>query len=297
MPWISAPREPLAPTGIGGDGGRRRRNQLHIIALLAAMAALLGCCGWIVAGWDGILWSMLAGVIVLTLVRHLPVEAFLNGMRARPLLPGEAPRLQASFAALCRHAGLSPPPTLYHIDEALPLAFSLGEGENAAIVIADSLLIGLTPRELCGILAHEIIHLRNRDITLKQLGFVLGWLARVFSQVGIVFLFVGLLLHVFSLAEFPLLSLLVLATAPLAVNLLRLALSRAREAEADLEAAELTGDPAALAAALIRLRQWQEWWLRQVFPAGKVFHLPTLLADHPPTEERIRRLKQLAQQV
>jgi heat shock protein HtpX len=266
-----------------------------IIFLLMSMGALLSLCGWIVAGWDGIVWSIFAGAVALALMRRVPVEVFLNSMNARPLQAKDALRLRAIFAALCQHAGLAPIPRLYCIEEAIPLAFSLGKGESAAVVVADSLLAGLTPRELSGILAHEIIHLRSGDITLKQLGFVLSWLTRMLSQLGFIFLFVGLLLHVFSLAEFPLLSLFVLAGAPLAVNLLQLALSRVREAEADLDAAELTGDPAGLASALVKLRQWQESLLRELFPTGRILHLPTLLTDHPPTEERIRRLNHLAE--
>ena len=107
-------------------------------------------------------------------------------------MPGEAPGLQVSFVFLCRRAGLSPIPRLYHIDEPLPLAFSLGAGAGAAIVVADSLVAGLTRRELCAILAHEIVHLRNGDILLQQLGLVLGWLTRVLSQLGFFLVLVGL---------------------------------------------------------------------------------------------------------
>jgi len=289
-PDLPVTNKPLAPTRMRTSGARRRSNRAQIVALLAAMGALLAYCGWIIAGWDGIAWSVIGGAIGLVLVRRVPVDMFLKAMRARPLLPGEAPGAEAFVAALCRRAGLSPIPLLYHIDEVLPLAFSLGAGEAAVIVVADSLLAGLTRRELCAILAHEIVHLRNGDILLQQVGLVLGWLTRVLSQLGFFLVFVGLAMHVFSLGESPLFSLLVLATAPIGVGLLRLALSRAREAEADLEAAELTGDPAALASALVKLRRWQERLLRQWFPTAHPLHLPTLFDDHPPTEERIRRL-------
>jgi heat shock protein HtpX len=100
---------------------------------------------------------------------------------------------------------------------------------------------------------------------------VLGWSARVLSQLGFFLVLVGLAMHVFLLGEFPLLAPVVLATAPAGVGLLRLALSRAREAEADLEAAELTGDPAALASAPVKLRQWQQQCLRQIFPTAHLF--------------------------
>jgi heat shock protein HtpX len=289
---MSLPETPLGRNSRTFNAGaaRRRRNRTQIALFLFAMAALLAYCGWIVAGWDGVLWSLLAGVFALAMVRQMPTKLFLATMRARPVAAAEAPELIATFAALSRRAGLSPVPRLYRIAEALPIAFSLGEGESAAVVVADSLFAGLTGRELAGILAHEIAHLRNRDILLQQLAVVLGGLARLVSQLGFLMVFVGILLRVFSLAAFPLPALVVLAVAPIGIGLLRLALLRAREGEADLEAAELTGDPVGLALALDKVRRWQERRLRRLFPAAHPLHLPTLLADHPPTEERIRRL-------
>jgi heat shock protein HtpX len=277
------------------DATHRHRRHPQIIGLLAAMAVLLAYCGWFIAGWNGIVWSTLAGGLSLAFVRRVPLEMFLKAMRAQPLLPSEAPGLEARFAALCRQAGLSPMPHLYHIAETLPLAFSLGENDAAAVVVADNLLTGLTRRELYGILAHEIVHLRNRDIRLQQIGLVVGWLARVLSQFGLIVVFIGLVMRVFSRADFSLLSLFVLVAAPTGVGLLRLALSRVSEAEADIEAAELTGDPVGLASALTKLRRRQERLLRQLFPTAHPLHLPTLFDDHPPTEDRIRRLMDLPQ--
>lgn len=276
-------------------GRGHRGSRFDVAVLLAAMAALLAYCGWIIAGWRGIAWSAIAGLVGLALVRRLPSQMFLAAMRAELLPPEQAPELTARFAALCRRAGLLPVPPLYHLDEALPLAFSLGQGVDAAVVIADSLLVGLTQRELSGILAHEIMHLRNHDIRLQQVGLVLGWLARAMSQFAAAFVLIGIAMRVFSLAQLPILALAVLIAAPLGINLLRLALSRSREAEADLGAADLTGDPAGLASALNRLRLYQERLLRQFIPTAHPLHLPTLFADHPPTEERIRRLLQLPQ--
>jgi len=272
---------------------RRRRNYAHIALLLLIMAGLLALCGWIVAAWRGILWGMLVGGFLLATIGRFPIDALLRGMRARPIWADEAPGLHAAFAELCDRAGLYPAPRLYHVDEPLPLAFSLGSGEGAAIVIADMLLDGLSRRELCAILAHEICHLRSGDMLLKRLGFTLAWVARLMREVGFLVVIIGVLLHVMSLAELPLLSLVTLALAPIGVNLLQLAMSRAREAEADLEAAELTGDPAGLASALVKLRRWQESRLRQLFPTGRILHLPSLFADHPPTEARIRQLRQM----
>ncbi|HVC50637.1 MAG TPA: M48 family metalloprotease [Stellaceae bacterium] len=284
-------RAPIAPRDAAEERRRRRRNWVHSAFLLLAICALLAYCGWIVAGRVGLTWSLVAGVLCLVVVRQMPADALLNAIRAAPLSPRDVVKLGAPFAVLCRRAGLDPVPRLYHLAHELPLAFSLGEGEHAAVVVADSLIERLSARELCGILAHEIIHLRNGDIVLMQLGMVLGFLTGAISRVGFLLIFLDLLMQAFSLAEFPLLSLAVLAVAPIVVGLLRLALSRIREAEADLEAAELTGDPLGLAAALDKLRVWQQQRMTRLSPMMRPLQLPKLLSDHPPTEERIRRLR------
>lgn len=275
---------------------RASRAALPSAVLLLAMALLLAYSGWIVAGWRGVAWGVVAGACVFAGVRRAPTEVFLAGMRAEALTAAQAPSLHAELAMLCRDAGLSPPPRLYHIDENLPLAFSLGHGQTSAIVIADCLLTGLSSRELSGIVAHELAHLRNGDLTLKTLGFVLGWLTQIMSQLGFLLVLFGLLARVFAPGKFPIATLAILWLAPVAVRFLQLWLSRARETEADLEAAELTGDPIGLALALEKLQRWEEWRLRFFFPGRHMFRLPALFYDHPPTAARVARLYRMAGQ-
>jgi heat shock protein HtpX len=106
--------------------------------------------------------------------------------------------------------------------------------------------------------------------------------------------FLGLVLRAVSASAFPLLPLMVLALAPLGVNLLQLALARTREAEADLEAAEVTGDPLGLASALIKMRDEERALLRNRYPGSALLRVPSLFRDHPATEERIQRLLAMA---
>lgn len=146
-PDLPVTNKPLAPTGRRTSGARRRSNRSQIVALLAAMGALLAYCGWIIAGWDGIAWSVIGGTVGLVLLRRVPVDTFLKAMRARPLLPGEAPRR----GGVCRGT--------------LPARRAITNPVS-------------TQRELCAILAHEIVHLRNGDILLQQVGLVFGWLTR-----------------------------------------------------------------------------------------------------------------------
>jgi heat shock protein HtpX len=269
------------------------RDEAHALILLCAMGALMGYCGWIASGETGVAWSILLGLAFLTLVRHVHPDDVLRAIKARPVHGSQAIAIEQRIAALSERAGLRAAPRLYHVTTDLPLAFSLGEGDAAAIVVTDRLLKNLNLGELTGVLAHELVHLRNGDIVLLQWGLVLGWATRVVSQVGCVLLLIGLAANALSLARFPVLSLVFLVFAPLLSTLLRLALSRDREAEADAEAAALTEDPEALASALIKIREGQQGQLKRLFPGARSFHLPTLLADHPPTEQRIRALRQL----
>jgi heat shock protein HtpX len=131
---------------------------------------------------------------------------------------------------------------------------------------------------------------RNGDLALMQLAMVVGRLTRVLSQIAFMLVFLGLMLRAFAALAFPIVPLLVLAVAPLGVNLLQLALSRAREAEADLEAAELTGDPYGLACALVKMRNQERILLRRWAPNIVPLRIPSVLRDHPATDERIRRL-------
>jgi len=153
----------------------------------------------------------------------------------------------------------------------------------------------MTAREIRGILAHEIVHIRNDDLALMQLAMVVGQLTRMTSQIAFLVLFFSFFLRTVSGPSFPIVPLLVLAAAPLGVGLLQLALSRAREGEADLEAAELTGDPHGLASALIKLRRREQTLLRGRFPTAAPLRVPSLLRDHPATEERIQALLTMPQ--
>jgi heat shock protein HtpX len=273
------------------DSERRRRHiRQHSVLLLIAMAALLSYCGWIIARWDGILWSLAGGAMMLVLARRVSPDLVLQAIGARPMARREAPVLYEILDALCRRAGLDRVPHLCWVGERFPVAFTIGGGEAATIALSRALVRQMSVREIRGILAHEIVHVRNGDIVLMQLAMVVGQLTRIVSQIAFLLVFFSLFLRSVSAPSFPIVPLLVLAVAPLGVGLLQLALSRTREGEADLEAAELTGDPRGLASALIKMRHGQQTLLRGRFPSVAPLRVPPLFRDHPATEERIRAL-------
>jgi heat shock protein HtpX len=274
---------------------RRRHSRHHSALLLIAMAALLAYCGWIVAAWDGILWSLVGGAVMLVLVRRVPPGLVLHAIGARPISHEAAPVLYEIIDALCRRAGLDRVPHLCWVGERFPVAFTIGDGEATTIALSEGLIRGMTTREIRGILAHEIVHVRNGDIALMQLAMVVGQLTRTVSQIAFLLVFFSLVLRTVSAPSFPIVPLLVLAVAPLGVGLLQLALSRVREGEADLEAAELTGDPHGLASALVKMRRQEQMLLRGRFPTAAPLRVPSLFRDHPATEERIQALLAMSQ--
>ena len=274
---------------------RRRRSRIHSALLLIAMAALLSYCGWIVAEWDGIVWSLCAGAATLVLVRRMPPGLVLRAIGARAVSRSEAPALYDMLDALCQRAGLERVPLLCWAGERAPVAFTVGQGEATTIVLSAALVRGMTLREMQGILAHEIVHVRNGDIALMQLAMVAGRLTRLLSQIGLLLVFLSLFLRVVAAHTIPIPPLMILVVAPIAVSMLQLALSRAREGEADLEAAELTGDPHALASALVKMRRHEQMLLRGRFPTVAPIRIPSLLRDHPATDERIRALLSMRQ--
>jgi Zn-dependent protease with chaperone function len=168
---------------------------------------------------------------------------------------------------------------------AVPGRFHDCQWRCGRIVLSDAPLQTMNARQMRGILVHEIIHLGNGDLTLMQLAVVVGRLTRVLSQIAFLLVFLGLALRAVSAGAFPLLPLMVLALAPLGINLLQLALARTREAEADFEAAELTGNPLGLASASIKMRDEERALLRNRYPGSALLRAPSLFRDHPATEE------------
>jgi heat shock protein HtpX len=281
---------------VSADSERRRRHtRQHSALLLIAMAALLSYCGWIVAEWNGILWSLLGGAMMLVLARRVPPGLVLRAIGARPVARRQAPVLYEMLDGLCRRAGLDRVPHLCWVGERFPVAFTIGGGEATTIALSEGLVHGMTVREIRGILAHEIAHVRNGDIALMQLAMVVGQLTRTLSQIAFLLVFFSLFMRTVSAPSFPIVPLLVLAVAPLGVGLLQLALSRTREGEADLEAAELTGDPHGLASALVKMRRQEQMLLRGRFRTATSVRVPSLLRDHPATEERIQALLDMPQ--
>ena len=270
-------------------------NLIQSILLLGGMAVLVGLLGWLIAGGDGVLWAVIIGAIILLLGPRASPRLALKLYGARPLHHAEAPNLYRLMAALAERARLPSMPALYYVPTAAMNAFAVGQRSEPIITVTDGLLRNLTSRELAGVLAHELSHVRNNDMWVMTLADSVSRLTSWFALMGQVLLFINLPLILFGGGGISWLAILLLIFAPTISVLLQLALSRTREFDADLDAAQITGDPMGLASALRKLHDYQGGLLRRLFMPGRRVPDSWILSTHPSTEERIRRLAELAE--
>jgi len=268
-------------------------NTLQSLLLLGTLALLLGVLAWILGG-PSLMTLTLAGVAGLYLANPVASPRLVMSLyRGRWLDPAEAPQLYGILKELARRADLPWVPRVFYIPSQVMNAFATGSREDAVVAISDGLLRGLAPRELTGVLAHEVAHIANGDIQVMAFADMVSRIASLLSLTGQIALVLSLPLALVGGVEMPWLGVLILLFAPTLSALVQLALSRNREYDADLGAAELTGDPVGLASALQRLERAQgRLWERILMPDWRIPD-PSLLRSHPDTAERIARLLEL----
>jgi heat shock protein HtpX len=272
----------------------KQRNSLHTLLLLSGMLLLLVALGTSLLGTDGLALMLLVIGALLLFTPKASAWLTLRLYRARQLPFDSMPDIYRMLERLARQAGLSQQPLLFYVPSTVPNAFAMLENEQPLIAVTDGLLRSLNQREMTAVLAHEISHICNGDLSVMMIADLLNRLTASLSTVG--WLMLLFLLPVWLLTELtlPWLTILLLLLAPGLANLLQLALSRSREFDADLDAVHLTGDPSGLARALVKIeRTTGKWWLNLLLPARRSTD-PSWLRSHPSTEERIRRLNVLA---
>lgn len=270
----------------------RGLNRVHTFLLLGLMTAYAGFVGWLLWGVDGLWLVLLWGVGLLVFSPRISGRWVLRLYAARPVPVSGAPWLHQVLAVLASRAGLSRTPSPWWVPSSVVNAFAVGHRDDCVVAVTEGLLRTLTPRELIGVLAHEVAHIAHGDLFVMSLADVISRLTSAMS-------FAGLLLILFSLpqvltgGEVDWWPLLLLAVAPQVSLLAQLGLSRTREFDADLSAVHLTDDPDGLASALIKLEQVQRGGWQRIFFPGRGVPEPSWLRTHPTTEERVRRLLDL----
>ncbi len=268
-------------------------NWLQSLLMLGGMVGVLALLGWFLGGASLMIWTIALALVLFLITPRLSSRIVLRLYGARPLAPVELPQLHALLTELARRAGLEETPRLYYVPSSIMNAFTVGRRSDAAIAVTDGLLRQLNLRELAGVLAHEISHIRNNDVWVMGLADMMSRTASLLSLFGQLLLFINLPLLLFGEVHISWFAILVLLFAPSIIALLQLALSRTREFDADLGAAMLTGDPQGLAAALAKLELQHSGWLGRILLPGRRSPEPSLLRTHPATVERIARLREL----
>lgn len=272
----------------------KRRNLAHSAMLIVGLALLMGLSAWLLWGTAGIIGAAVAVASALVFGPKVSPDLVMKLYRAHPIPRSEAGALLDILEALARRAELPNTPRLYLVPSPTLNAFAVGNPNKSSVAVTHGMLSSLNLRELTGVLAHEISHIQNNDLWILGLADTFNRLTQLMSYTAIFLFVINLPLAIFGGPNIPWLAVALLYFAPTIGSLLQLGLSRAREYEADLQAAALTGDPHALASALAKLERDQgRFWEDMVF-AGRRMPQPSLLRSHPPTEERVRRLMELA---
>lgn len=270
----------------------RLRNALQSALILAGLAGLAAVPAWLLAGPLGVVWALILAVVLGLAGTRVPARFVLARSGAWPLMPWQAPGLHELLAEIYRRAGLDLAPQLHWVPDGSLNAFAVGDRHDGGIAVTAGLLRTLDRRQLAGVLAHEVSHLRNGDTRVMAMAAMASELTAWGATLVQILLLLMLPFWLAGEVDLPWLALLLVAFAPTVSSLLQLALSRNREFAADIEAAALTGDPRGFASALATLERHQGAWLAAVF--GQRDPLPLeWLRTHPTTAERIRRLLSL----
>jgi len=278
------------------DAGQRRahtaRNELQSALLVSGLGFVTAFSAWLLWSWTGALVALAWIGLLYLFAPRLPPEIIMRMYRARPIDPRQGEQILYIVGELAHRAGLTVAPAVYVIPSMTLNAFATGAPNRAAVGITEGLLRRLSLRELAGVLAHELSHVRNGDLSVMALADVMTRFTQALSYLAVILAIFNLPAWLLGDADMPFLGLLLLYLAPTIGSLLQLALSRTREYDADLQGAELTGDPRGLASALDKLERYQgSFWEDLMFPVPtRRIPQPSLLRSHPPTEERIARL-------
>lgn len=278
-------------------------NWLKTSILMAGIVALFGVVGAAIGGQQGMLLALLFGGATNLWAYWFSDKMVLRMYNAREVDVASSPYLYNMVAELSQRAQL-PMPRVYIIDEAQPNAFATGRNpENAAVAATTGIIQMLSARELRGVMAHELAHVKNRDILISTISATVSGAISALAQFG---MFFGGSRDEEGRPTNPVVGIIVAILAPIAAMLIQMAISRTREFGADREGAAISGDPEALASALAKIDAYARGIPMPTAEAhpetGQMMimnplsggGLRGLFSTHPATEERIARLRELA---
>ena len=278
-------------------------NRLKTMVLLASLTALVLVLGQALGGRGGLLLALLFAGGMNFASYWWSDKIVLRMYNAQEVTESEVPDLYRMISGLVQRANM-PMPRVYVIPEQTPNAFATGRNpEHAAVAVTEGLMQMLTPRELAGVMAHELAHVSNRDTLIMTVSAALAGAIGYLAQFA---MFAG---GLFGRSDDddrpnPLVAILGMVIAAVAAPMIQMAISRSREFIADETGARMTGDPLALADALRKIEGWSQripmhtgspatahLFIINPFAAGG---LTSLFSTHPSTQARIERLETMA---
>lgn len=272
-------------------------NWFKTTILMACIVVLFGAVGAALGGAGGMLLALIFAGAMNVYAYWFSDKAVLKMYNAREVDAQSSPKFYNMVGELAANAGL-PMPKVYIIDEAQPNAFATGrDPQHAAVAATTGIMRILSERELRGVMAHELAHVKNRDTLISTISATVAGAISAIAQFGM--LFSG---GARDRGVHPAFAILIMILAPMAAMLIQMAISRAREFEADKAGAEISRDPQALASALQKIHnyahqipmdaaeQHPETAQMMIINPLSAGGLKGLFSTHPQTEERIARL-------
>lgn len=277
-------------------------NLMKTAILMAAITALFMLLGQALGGQSGMMLALLVALAMNFFSYWFSDKIVLRMYRAREVDESSAPQFVRMVRELATKAGL-PMPRVYLVDEEAPNAFATGRNpSHAAVAATTGILRALSESELRGVMAHELAHVKHRDILISTVSATMAGAIGMLANFGM--MFGGRDAN--GRSGNPIAGLMLAILAPLAASLIQMAISRSREFEADRGGAEISGDPQALASALQKIQRYAqriplETAERHPETAQMMIMNPlsggglrSLFSTHPSTEERVERLLAIA---
>ncbi|MCA6217293.1 zinc metalloprotease HtpX [Ideonella sp. B7] len=278
-------------------------NLMKTAVLMAAITALFMAIGRLLGGQQGMVLALLLALGMNFFSYWFSDKMVLRMYNAQEVDAQTAPQFYRLVQELAANAGL-PMPRVYLINEDAPNAFATGRNpDHAAVAATTGILRVLSERELRGVMAHELAHVKHRDILISTVSATMAGAIGMLANFAMIF---GGRDEEGRPVN-PIVSILVMILAPIAASLIQMAISRAREFEADRGGAEISGDPVALASALQKIQRYAQGIPLETAEAHPETAqmmimnplsgrgLSGLFSTHPSTEERVERLMALAQ--
>ena len=279
-------------------------NTVKTVGLMTFMVVLFVAIGGALGGRSGMIMAIVIATVMNVGMYWFSDKLVLSMYRAKPVTEAEAPELHSIVRILVQKAGM-PMPKVYIIPEEAPNAFATGRNpEHAVVAVTEGIMRLLTREELSGVIAHELAHIKHRDMLTGTIVATIAGAISMLAQMAQWAMIFGGGRRDNDEGGSPIVAIVMMIVAPIAAMLVQMAVSRTREFEADKGGAVICGNPMSLANALLKLERGN-----QVIPMDDAkpatahmfivnpLHgggLMTLFSTHPPIPERVKRLEDMS---